>query len=374
MNIASIETYQVDLPYSGGVYRLSGGREFRSFDATIVKVTTDTGIEGWGESTPFGSNYIAAHAKGVRAGLEEVAPSVLGMDPRQYDRINEAMDSALMGHNHSKTPIDVACWDIFGKSTGFPVCDLLGGRTGNIIPLISSISTSTDPEEMRKRVQKHRELGFLGHSIKIGSSEAEGGPMLDAELIKACLAERKPGEWFLVDANGGLSVEHALRLLVLLPKDLDFVLEAPCATWAETQSLRKRCNIPILLDELAQTEADLIQAISQNTCDGFGLKISKQGGLTKTRRQREIATASGKVMSIQETTGSEIAFAVILHMAQSTPPHLLRCALDTRAMVNLSTAEFEAPINNGGTTAPTTPGLGITPNIDVLGSPFKTWN
>ena len=150
MKIAQIDVFQVDLPYSGGVYRLSGGREYRSFDATIVRIRTDTGIEGWGESTPFGSTYIASHARGVRAGIDEIAPSLLGLDPRRVDRVNDAMDMALVGHAHAKTALDVACWDIFGKSVELPVCELLGGRTDAKLPVISSIYAG-DPEDMRRR-------------------------------------------------------------------------------------------------------------------------------------------------------------------------------------------------------------------------------
>jgi L-alanine-DL-glutamate epimerase-like enolase superfamily enzyme len=54
VRITSISVFQVDLPFSGGVYRLSGGREYSSFDATVIRIDTDTGLEGWGESTPFG--------------------------------------------------------------------------------------------------------------------------------------------------------------------------------------------------------------------------------------------------------------------------------------------------------------------------------
>ena len=54
MQISRIDVFQVDLPYAGGAYRLSGGRTYTSFDATIVRVTTDDGLVGWGESTPFG--------------------------------------------------------------------------------------------------------------------------------------------------------------------------------------------------------------------------------------------------------------------------------------------------------------------------------
>jgi L-alanine-DL-glutamate epimerase-like enolase superfamily enzyme len=73
----------------------------------------------------------ASHALGVRAGIAEIAPALIGLDPRRVDRINDAMDMALVGHPHAKTALDVACWDIFGESVGLPVCELLGGSTGD---------------------------------------------------------------------------------------------------------------------------------------------------------------------------------------------------------------------------------------------------
>lgn len=372
MKIAQIDIFQVDLPVKGGVYRLSGGREYTSYDATIVRVTTDSGVTGWGESTPFGSTYVAAHAGGTRAALALLAPALLGMDPRQHDRIWDRMHDRLRGHRDARTALDVACWDIAAKAADLPLCDLLGGRIKGGVPVISSIGGDT-PDAMHAKVAAHRDQGFKGHSIKIGAKEADGGPALDAERIRACLADRQPGEWFLADANCGLTPEHALRMLALLPGELDFVLEAPCATWRETQSLRARCRVPILLDELIQTEGDVIQAIANDSCDGVGLKVSKQGGVTPMLRQRTIAASAGLVMSIQDTVGSEISCATILHIAQSTPRHLLRCALDPRAMVDLSVATLNAPVVNGGVEAPDAPGLGIAPHLDVLGDPVARY-
>lgn len=372
MKIAKIDVYQVDLPYAGGVYHLSGGREYRSFDATIVCITTACGLQGWGESTPFGASYIAAHARGARAGIAEMAPGLIGHDPRLVDRMNERMDTLLLGHLHAKTALDVACWDILGKSTGLPVHALLGGSTGQRMPAISSIGTGT-PDDMRTRVAQHRALGYRGHSIKIGATDADGGPMLDAARIQACLADRQAGEFFLCDANGGMLPEQVLRLLRVLPDGLDFVLEAPCATWRETASVRARCNVPIILDELAQDDCDVAQAVAQDICDGIGLKISKNGGLTRGRRQRDICLAAGLTISVQETTGSDIAFAAIAHLGQTVPAQSLRCILDTRDMVSVSTAEFDAPIVDGGIRAPDGPGLGVTPKMDVLGNPVATY-
>ncbi len=372
MKIKTIELYGVRLPYAQGTYRLSGGRSYDGFDSSIVRIETHCGIEGFGESTPFGSTYIEAHAEGARAGITEIAADLIGLDPRHVDRINDKMDGVLRGHNHAKAAIDIACWDIFGKSVGMPVSALLGGSTNFLMPVISSIFMG-DPDEMRIRVMEHRKRGYKGHSIKIGALDSEGGPYLDAERVKACLSDRQPGEIFLVDANGGLTPETALRFLRLLPNDLEFILEAPCHSWRETISLRNRCDVPIMLDELIKYDEDVAQLISLDAADGIGLKVSKAGGLTHCRRQRDICRAAALTMSVQDTVGSAIAFAAIAHLGQTVPQHLLKCILDVRDMVTLETAKFEAKIIDGGIRAPDLPGLGLTVNRSVLGAPLASW-
>ncbi|MBB2701863.1 mandelate racemase [Rhizobium phaseoli] len=367
LKIEKIDVFKVDLPYRGGVYRLSGGREYRSFDATIVRITTQNGLEGWGESTPFGSTYIASHALGVRAGIAEIAPGLIGLDPRRVDRINDAMDQALVGHLHAKTALDVACWDLFGKSVGLPVCELLGGRTDVEMPVISSIYMG-DPDDMRRRVAEHRQLGYIAHSVKIGDE-----PAVDAARIAASLADKRPGEFFIVDANGGMTVETALRMLRLLPAGLDFVLEAPCATWRECMSLRRRTDVPIIFDELATDDAAIAQLLGDDAAEGIGLKISKNGGLTRGRRHRDISVAAGYTVSVQETTGSDIAFAAIVHLGQTVPEKNLRCVLECRDIVAIKTADGDFAVRDGRVTAPAAPGLGITPRLEVLGEPVASY-
>jgi L-alanine-DL-glutamate epimerase-like enolase superfamily enzyme len=372
MQIERIDVFQKDLPFAGGVYTLSGGREYRSFDATIVRLTTDDGIEGWGESTPFGTNYVAAHARGVRSGIDEMAPHLLGSDPRLVDRFQDRMDDLLAGHQHAKTPLDVACWDAFGKSVDMSVSDLLGGGTAVRMPVISSVHVG-EPDDMRERVDQHRQQGYRGHSVKVGASEREGGPRLDAERVAASLADAQPGEYFIVDANGGMTVEHALRFLRLLPEGLDFVLEAPCATWRETVALRRQTTVPIIIDELGNSDAAIVQSIADNAADGVGLKVSKNGGLTACRRHRDICIAAGLTMSVQDTVGSDIAFAALVHLAQTVPERLLRCVLDVRGMVSASTGVVDAPVVDGGVLAPTGPGLGIEVDVASLGDPIATY-
>ncbi|KAF9641505.1 muconate-lactonizing protein [Lasiodiplodia theobromae] len=368
LTISRIDVFQLDLPYSGGLYRLSNNRHYTTFDATIVRVTTHNGLEGWGESTPFGSTYVASHALGVRAGIAEIAPKLIGLDPRRVDRVNDAMDAALAGHEHAKTALDIACWDVFGKAVGMPVCELLGGRTADAMPIITSIGVD-EPEAMRGRVAEYRAKGAKGHSVKIGGDE----PATDAERIAASLADKRPGEFFLVDANGGLTVEFALRMLKLLPRGLDFVLESPCATWRENVSLRRRTDVPIIFDELATDDASIVQLVAEDGADGIGLKISKAGGLTRGRRQRDICIAAGYTISVQDTVGSDIAFAAIVHLGQTVPKRYLRCVLECRDMVTLKTADGDFPVRDGHVVAPSAPGLGIAPRMDVLGEPVASY-
>ncbi|KAM0542363.1 hypothetical protein ACHAPJ_012829 [Fusarium lateritium] len=367
LKIARIDVFQVDLPYSGGVYHLSGGRTYENFDGTIVRITTDTGIEGFGESTPFGSTFIASHALGVRAGIAEIAPHLIGLDPRNVDRINDAMDAALIGHLHAKTAIDVACWDIFGKSVGLPVCQLLGGSTGAKLPLLTSLPVA-DAENTRRLVSEARAAGYSGFSVKIGEN-----PVSDAARVVAALAERKETEFFSIDANSSMTVETTLRMLRLLPDGLDFILEAPCATHRETLALRKRTNVAILSDELLTDEFSAVQLVADDAAEGINLKISKVGGLTRARRIRDIAIAAGYTIVTQETCGSDIAFAAIVHLAQTIPERHLRPILESRAMHKPKTADGDFEVQGGFVRAPNAPGLGIKPRMDVLGKAVATY-
>ncbi|KAL7756938.1 hypothetical protein ACKLNR_013931 [Fusarium oxysporum f. sp. zingiberi] len=355
------------MPYSGGIYYLSGGREYPSFDGTFVRITTDNGLEGWGESTPFGANFIASHALGVRAGIAEIAPKLIGLDPRRVDRINDVMDDALMGHEHAKAALDVACWDIFGKSTGLPVCELLGGRTDMKLPIITSLVVKR-PEEMRAHVEEYRQKGFRGFSVKVG-----GEAVVDAARIVEAMKDKKPDEWFVVDANGGLTVEDALRMLRLLPEGLDFSIEAPCRTWRECLSLRRRTNIPMIHDELALTETSMIQMIADDAGEGINLKVQKFGGLTKARRVRDLCLAAGYVISVQETCGSDIGFAPLVHLAQTIPGPVFRCVLASRDMLSVKTADGDHQIVDGYVQAAPTPGLGINPRLDILKKPVASY-
>ena len=94
MKITRIAAYRVELPLHEGSYKWSGGKSVDVFDSTIIRVETDEGIVGHGEVCPLGPFYLPAYAAGVRAGIAELAPHLIGHDPTQLGKLNQFMDAA----------------------------------------------------------------------------------------------------------------------------------------------------------------------------------------------------------------------------------------------------------------------------------------
>jgi L-alanine-DL-glutamate epimerase-like enolase superfamily enzyme len=155
MKITAIRAYQVDLPLKEGRYAWSNENAVELFDSTVVAVETDAGITGYAECCPLGPAYLPAYAAGVRTGLKELAPKLIGLDPTHLGVLNRRMDEAMRGHPYVKSAVDVACWDILGKAAGLPVYVLLGGAQQSDVKLYRAVSQDT-PAKMAARVKGYR--------------------------------------------------------------------------------------------------------------------------------------------------------------------------------------------------------------------------
>jgi L-alanine-DL-glutamate epimerase-like enolase superfamily enzyme len=362
MHIRKITAYQVDLPLREGRYSWSGGKSVEVFDSTIVSIETDTGIVGWGEVCPLGPAYLPAYAAGVRAGLAEIAPKLIGEDPAQLDRLNRLMDRELKGHPYVKSALDMAAWDILGQVAGLPVCQLLGGRYGDDFVLYRAISQDT-PEAMAAGVAGYRSEGYRRFQLKVG-----GDPDVDIERIRAVAAVLKPGDRLVADANTGWLPHEAARV-VRAVRDIDVYIEQPCASYEECLSIRRRTDHPFVLDETIDGIDALLRAAADRAMDVANIKISKFGGLTRARQARDLCVSLGVAMTIEDTWGGDIVTAAIAHLAHSTPPEFLFTATDFNSYVTVSTADGSPQRKNGRLAASTTPGLGVRPRMDVLGKP-----
>jgi len=97
MRITQIDAYRVELPLHEGSYKWSGGKSVTVFDSTVVAVSTDTGLTGYGEICPLGPAYLPAYASGARAGIAELAPHLMGLDPTALGPLNQRMDQVMRG-------------------------------------------------------------------------------------------------------------------------------------------------------------------------------------------------------------------------------------------------------------------------------------
>ena len=362
MKITAIHVYQVDLPLHEGSYQWSGGKSVSVFDSTVVEVHTDSDLRGYGEVCPLGPVYLPSYAAGARAGITEIAPHLIGLDPTQPAVVYEAMDRALKGHPYAKSAIDVACWDLLGRASSQPLVSLLGGRFGDDHVLYRAISQE-DPDAMASKVAGYREEGYRCFQLKVG-----GDPDTDIERIRAVAKLMQAGDVLVADANTGWLMKDAARV-VRGVRDIDVFIEQPCETYEECLSIRRRCDHPFVLDESIYDIPELVRAVGDQAMDVINVKISKLGGLTKARAVRDLCAAMGIAMTIEDTWGGDIVTAAISCLAHSTPTELLFTSTDFNSYVTVSIAEGAPQRVQGRMAASTAPGLGIEPRLEVLGDP-----
>ncbi|MCX6379095.1 MAG: mandelate racemase/muconate lactonizing enzyme family protein [Armatimonadetes bacterium] len=346
MKITRIFAHQVDLPLHEGSYKWSGGKSVTVFDSTIVGVETDAGIVGYGEVCPLGPFYLPAYAEGVRTGLRELAPHLIGENPCELGKLNQRMDAALKGH----------------QVTGQPVSILMGGRYGDDVTLYRAISQES-PETMAGKVAGYRAEGYRRFQLKVG-----GDPDVDIERIHAVAAQLQQGDRLVADANTGWLLHEAMRV-VRAVRDVDVYIEQPCLTYEECLSVRRHCNHPFVLDENIDSLDMLLRAKADLAMDVVNLKISKLGGLTKTRQARDLCVSMGFAMTLEDSWGGDITTAAIAHLAHSAPTEFLFTCTDFNSYVTVSVAEGAPQRVNGRMASSTQPGLGITPKWEVLGDP-----
>ena len=360
MKITRIFAHRVELPLHERTYNWSGGKSVTVFDSTIVSVETNTGLIGYAEVCPLGPFYLPAYAEGVRAGLRELGPHLLGEDPRQLLKLNRRMDAVFKGHPYVKSGIDIACWDILGQATGLPVCELLGGRYGEDVHLYRAISQES-PEQMAAKVAEYRAEGYRRFQLKVG-----GDPDVDIARVRAVAAKLQPGDRLVADANTGWVQHEAVRVARAV-RDIDVYIEQPCLTYEECLAVRRQIPHPLILDETIDDLGILLRAKADLAMDVANLKISKLGGLTKTKQARDLCVSMGIAMTLEDSWGGDIATAAIAHLAHSTPPEFLFSTTDFNSYVTVSTADGAPKRVNGRMAAPKAPGLGIRPKLDVLG-------
>ncbi|WP_343559329.1 mandelate racemase/muconate lactonizing enzyme family protein [Kiloniella sp. b19] len=362
MKIKSIHLWSVPLT-SHETYYMADGKTCDTTVSTVVRLETDTGLCGWGEVCPI-PHYLPAYAGGVIPAVQEMAPLILGASPVGPEALMERLDHHLQGHSYAKSMIDTALWDLMGKAAGLPLYALLGGRQVEDMPLYHSI-TCVAPDEMARMARDAHDQGMRQFQVKLG---ADRDWQADAERLIRVREAVGQGSLVYGDWNCGSDALTAIRTGRAV-SHLDIMLEQPCRTIDECAEVRRATGLPMKLDESAQDSLSMLEGHRRGCMQAAALKLSKMGGLSRMRRLRDLCLDLGTQMCIEDTWGSDITTAALLHLAAATPERGIMNTCDLSFYVGPRLAP-DGPIRQSGRIRPPEgPGLGISPDPDLLGRP-----
>ncbi|MBB6564856.1 mandelate racemase/muconate lactonizing enzyme family protein [Kribbella sandramycini] len=337
----------------------------------LIRVATDAGVEGYGDvdSHPWVVKAIVeavSHIPAFCAGLRDAA-----VGQRVWDRT--ALWERLYQHSwyhgrrgpalHAISGIDVAVWDICGRLSGLPVADLLGGRRRDRVLAYASTLFRATPDEMRAATRSYLDRGF--RAIKFGWGPWGSDLTRDRALLAAARAEAGPDVHLMVD--GYLDGDYnAVRRFVSSLEDLNpYWIEEPFPAdrWRDIARLGRDTGLPVATGE--QLAADeFTDLLSEPGIAILQPDLSRCGGFTTLHSLAPRATAAGRRLVPHAWTTPLLTAATAQAAAWLPTPTLLEYNVSTAPITrDLATP---LPFHDGHIHLPTTPGLGVTPNPEVI--------
>jgi L-alanine-DL-glutamate epimerase-like enolase superfamily enzyme len=219
---------------------------------------------------------------------------------------------------------------------------------------------------MAARIAGYRAEGYRKFQLKVG-----GDPDTDIDRIRAAAGVLERGDLLVADANTGWTQHAAIRVADAV-RDVDVYIEQPCASYEQCLAVRRRTSRPFVLDEVVDGIDMVVRGVADQAMDVINLKISKVGGLTKARQIRDLCVSLGLAMTIEDTWGGDIVTAAIAHLAHSTPTQFLFSSTDFNSYVTVAFADGAPRRTGGRLSASREPGLGVRPQMSLLGEPVVT--
>jgi L-alanine-DL-glutamate epimerase-like enolase superfamily enzyme len=360
MIIARIESYPLRIPIKPGTKSDAAAwrdRDLPAADSLLVKVTTDQGLEGWGEA--FGFRAV----RSAKLAIDELVASLcIGRDATQIAAL--MLDVQKKQHVFGRggalafgiSAVDIALWDIAGKAANLPVCRLLGGGVADL-PCYASLVRYSDPSLVRANVRRAIEDGFRTlklHEIELSAACAareEAGPDIELTLDVNC-------PWTLTEARARAEQLKAVELKwfeepIWPPENFDGLAE-----------LRRTCGIPIAAGENVSTLMDFERLLVAEAVDYVQPSPAKMGGISELCKVFPIA-AVHNVALMPHTFYDGPGLLAAIHAT---------AALGTvDSMIEWRRFDLEAQIYGdtlvparGRISVPQEPGLGIEPDTDVI--------
>jgi len=367
MKIKSIDIYSYDLPVKNGPYCMASG-DVHSLATTLVKITMDNGLYGWGETCPVGPTYSEGHALGARAALTQMSPGLIGSELRGTRQLHRHMNTLLNGHNYAKAAIDIAAHDIIGKQTGQSISDMLGGRVTDNVPSYYATGVGLPDDIARISTEKMKE-GFPRLQIKVGGRAVE----TDIEVVHKVWEAVGTNIRLAVDANRGWTRRDAIRVSREC-RHIPFIMEQPCNTAQDLYDLRSQVSHPIYMDEASVNLDTVTRAVGTGKIDGFGMKVTRLGGLQPMTTFRDICDAHNIPHTCDDSWGGDIIAAACAHIGATVSSRLFEGAWIAAPYIDGHYDDLNGvEIRDGHIALPQGSGLGIIPDEEKFGPPVASF-
>lgn len=354
MQITKVDIFQIDVPLKEPF--IISYHRFETMPAIIIKIYTDAGVTGYGESVPD-EHVTGESVYSVMAALKhQLVPAILHTDPTNIKQIHKKMNQALVSNGAAKAAIDIACYDILGKQAHLPVYKLLGGRkeTRLSIPRVLSI---LEPAVLAKQAQEAVNEGYDELKMKLGTTPEE-----DVARVKAVREATGPEVLIRVDVNQGWETVQTARhtMKQLEPYDVTWV-EQPIRQMDVSffKQLKQSVVQPLMADESMVNAQNLRTLIEDASVDYINIKLMKSGGIYPAYQLATQAELFGIGCQIGSMVETSIASAAGFHVA-AAKDNIIATEISgpTKFTEEIGDLSYELPFVN----LPNKKGLGIEVN------------
>ena len=347
-----------------------------SFDTCLVTITTEDGLQGYGEAkAAVGS--AGTYSSLVHCIEHELKPLLIGQNASEISRLWEVMYNGTRAHYalgrgrtfpilgrrglmvSAMSGIDIALWDLLGKRLGVPVATLLGGCLRDSMPAYASGGWA-DVHGIGDQLQTYVNQGFNAVKMRVGVMD--GDVATSVARVRAAREALGPDIKLMVDAHGTYSVPEAKRFCRLLEDTNLYWFEEPISSDDRVglAEVRHTTSIPIAAGESEFTRFDFRDLIDVRAVDVLQPDMAICGGITEGVRIAHLAAAYQHTVA-PHLWGSAFMFMAGLHLAFAHPSAIiLEYSLGANPMLH-ELIEETITTTDGMLPAPTRPGLGVTP-------------
>ncbi len=339
----------------------------------LVKMTGANGVTGWGEAPAlkdwggdFG-RYFGESPATTRLVVERyLAPVVIGLDPAQPVALHRAMDAMIKGYPYAKAAVEMAAYDLAGRTLGVPVHVLLGGLVRATVPITHSIGL-LDIEQAVQECRKVTAEGIRTIKIKVGID-----PERDVEIVRRVREAVGPATDLCADANQGYRTPHeAIRTIRAMEPERLIYAEQPVEGIDRMAEVARGVGVPLMADESAWNARDVFEIAERRAAEIVSIYATKPGGLYRAMQVAAVAKAAGLICNVNGSVETGIGNLANIHLAAAAEPVSLSCVVPISTPAGHRTDQvggiyytddlIAAPftVRDGAVVVPTGPGMGI---------------